>query len=197
MPNAGPMATALKRYQSAWASRTGQPRRVRPGVVIAVITVIAVVGLLGRLRMNYTRSLPIGLYWTVREGPIARGSTVLVCLPEPIALFARKRGYLWRGGCPGSAAPVGKLVLAAEGDVVGLSQDGLSVNGRLVPRTEPLQTDSKGRGVVHYPYGVYTVVRNEVWLYSPYHRMSFDSRYFGPVPAASVESRMVAIWTTR
>jgi type IV secretory pathway protease TraF len=88
------------------------------------------------------------------------------------------------------------LVLAAEGDVVGLTSAGLSVNGRLMPRTEPVQTDSKGRRVAHYPYGVYKVARNQVWLYSPYHRMSFDSRYFGPVPAANVESRMVAIWTT-
>ena len=162
-----------------------------------MITVIAVaVGLLGRLRMNYTRSLPIGLYWAVRTGPITRGTTVLVCLPAPVALFARERGYLWRGSCPGSAARVGKLVLAAEGDVVSLTRSGFSVNGRLMPRTAPLQTDSKGRGIVHYPYGVYAVGRDEVWLYSPHHRMSFDSRYFGPVPTANVESRMVAIWTT-
>ena len=156
----------------------------------------AVVGLLGRLRVNYTRSLPIGLYRTVRGGPIARGATVLVCLPAPVALFARERGYLWRGSCPGAAARVGKLVLGVEGDVVGLTEAGLSVNGRHMPRTEPLPTDTKGRVVTHYPYGVYKVGRNEVWLYSPYHRMSFDSRYFGPVPAANVESRMVAIWTT-
>ena len=172
-------------------------RRVRLGRFAGVIVVMAVaVGLLGRLRMNYTRSLPIGLYWTVRGVPIARGATVLVCLPTAVALFARERGYLWRGSCPGSAARVGKLVLAAEGDVVCLTQAGLSVNGRLMPRTAPLQTDSKGRGIVHYPYGVYTVRRDQVWLYSPYHRMSFDSRYFGPVSTADVESRMVAIWTT-
>ena len=152
--------------------------------------------LLGRFQLNYTQSLPVGLYWTTQAGPIARGATVLVCLPKPIALFARRRGYLWRGRCPGSAAPVGKLVLAAEGDVVGLTEEGLSVNGRLMPRTEPVQADSKGRRVVHYPYGVYTVARNEVWLYSPYHRMSFDSRYFGPIPTANVTSRIVAIWTT-
>jgi conjugative transfer signal peptidase TraF len=162
-----------------------------------VITVVAVaIGLSSRLRLNYTRSLPIGLYWTVRDGPIARGSTVLVCLPERVAQLARQRGYLWRGSCPGSAAPVGKLVLAAEGDVVALTRAGLSVNGRLMSRTEPVQADSRGRPVAHYPYGVYMVGRNEVWLYSPYHRMSFDSRYFGPVPAANVESRMVAVWTT-
>jgi conjugative transfer signal peptidase TraF len=170
--------------------------RVRQCRFVAAIAVIAaVVGLLGRLRVNYTRSLPIGLYRTVRGGSIARGATVLVCLPAPVALFARERGYLWRGSCPGYAARVGKLVLAAEGDVVCLTQSGLSVNGRLMPRTAPLQTDSKGRDIVHYPYGVYTVARNEVWLYSPYHR-SFDSRYFGPVSTANVESRMVAIWTT-
>ena len=183
-------------YQNGRLTRT--VKRVRPGIVAAVVAVPAVVvGLLARLRMNYTRSLPVGLYWTVGDGPIAPGSIVLACLPERVGLFARERGYLWRGSCPGSAAPVGKLVLAAEGDVVVVTRAGLSVNGRLMPRTEPMEADSKGRPVAHYPYGIYQVERNEVWLYSPYHRMSYDSRYFGPVPTANVESRMVAIWTTQ
>ena len=191
------MRTAVLRYQRARASGAGQSIRVRLVGVVAIIAVIAVVvGLSKRLRMNYTRSLPIGLYWIVRAGPITRGSTVLVCLPERVALLARERSYLWRGRCPGSAAPVGKLVLAVEGDVVGLTGAGLSMNGRLIQHTEPAQTDSRGRRVAHYPYGVYRVARNEVWLYSPYHQLSFDSRYFGPVPTANVESRMVAIWTT-
>ena len=191
------MRIAVVRYHRARTWRTGQLIRVRRRRFVPIIAVVAtVVGLLGRVRVNYTRSLPIGLYRTVGGGPIARGAIVLVCLPPPVALFARERGYLWRGSCPGSAARVGKLVLAAEGDVVRLTQSGLSVNGRLMPRTAPLETDSKGRGIVHYPYGVYTVARNEVWLYSPYHRMSFDSRYFGPVSTTNIESRMVAIWTT-
>ena len=190
------MRIPVARYSGVRVWRTSQLKRVRHGTFASVIAVIAAVGLVGRLRLNYTRSLPIGLYWTVRGGPIVRGATVLVCLPAPVALFARERGYLWRGSCPGSAARVGKLVLAREGDVVCLSPFGLSVNGRLMPRTVPLQTDSKGRGIVHYPYGVYTVARNEVWLYSPYHRMSFDSRYFGPVSTTNVESRMIALWTT-
>jgi len=191
------MSAVVVGYENERPSRTGQSRRVRWWGVLALIGLMSVVvGLVGRLRMNYTRSLPIGLYWTVRDGPVPRGSTVLVCLPESVALVARERGYLWRGRCPASAAPVGKLVLATEGDVVGLTEAGFAVNGRLTPRTEPMEADSKGRPVAHYPYGIYRVGRNEVWLYSPYHPLSFDSRYFGPVPTANVASRIVAIWAT-
>ena len=175
-----------------WRNSDLRHVRLHFGAVIAVLIVAGSV--LGRFRVNSTRSLPIGLYWTMAPRPLTRGSIVLVCLPVPIARFARGRGYLWRGRCSGSVAPIGKLVLATEGDVVGVGPAGLSVNGALVPRSEPQPTDSEGRPINHYPYGTYRVATNELWLYSPYHPMSFDSRYFGPVPMNSVESRMVAVW---
>ena len=157
---------------------------------------VAVGGLMGTIRVNYTRSLPIGVYRTVRAGSVARGSIVLVCLPEAIARYALERAYVWRGACPGRASPIGKLVLAIEGDTVVVTKAGLRLNGQLVPHTQPVETDSEGRAVSHYPFGVYVVARNEVWLYSPYHRRSFDSRYFGPVPVSSLRSRMMPLWTT-
>ena len=167
----------------------------RLATLIAATIVIG--GLAGKVRVNYTSSLPIGLYRTVGAGGMARGSIVLLCLPEPIAHFARERDYIWRGNCPGDAAPVGKLVLAVEGDTVRLTKRGVYVNGRPVPNTRVLETDTQRRPVPHYPFGLYPVARNDVWIYSPYHRRSFDSRYFGPVPVASVRSHMLPVWVAR
>ena len=183
---------------AAEGARAQGPRIVRlKRRAIAAAVILAVGGSVGRLRVNFTRSLPLGVYRVADAGPIVRGSIVLVCLPEQIARFARDREYLWRGTCPGAAAPVGKLVLALAGDTVRVTKYGLCVNGRLVPGTAPMRTDSQGRVVVHYPDGLYAVARNEMWLYSPYHPRSFDSRYFGPVPTVNVRFRMFALWTNR
>ena len=47
-----------------------------------------------------------------------------------VAAFARERGYVPRGErCSGGTAPVGKVVLAVEGDTVTVSARGLEVNG--------------------------------------------------------------------
>jgi type IV secretory pathway protease TraF len=37
----------------------------------------------------------------------------------------------------------------------------------------------------------------ELWLFSPYHPLSFDSRYFGPIASVGVISRLVPVWTSR
>lgn len=184
---------ALRRPPRSRGRRAAIVRLVRFTSATVIIAILA--GVAMRLRVNLTRSLPLGLYRTVQSRAIARGSIVLVCLPERIAKFARERGYLWRGICPGDTAPVGKLVLAVAGDTVRLAESGLRVNGRLVPYTEPLKTDSKGRPTIHYPYGRYAVGRDQLWLYSPFNRRSFDSRYFGPIPTESVKSVMLELWT--
>ena len=150
-----------------------------------------------KVRVNFTRSLPLGLYRTVQARAISRGSIVLVCLPGHIGRFARERGYLWRGVCPGTAAPVGKLVLAVPGDTVRLTESGFRVNGQLIPHTAPMTADSRGRVVTHYPYGSYNVAQNEIWLYSPFNRRSFDSRYFGPILTVNVQRLMLPLWTAQ
>lgn len=169
-------------------------RRAR--LTAAAVSVAAAARATASLRVNFTSSLPLGIYRSAPAGRITHGSVVLVCLPEPIARFARGREYLWRGECPGPAAPIGKLVLALAGDTVGVTAGGLRLNGFIVPRTQPLGADRKARPMVHYPYGDYVVPADRMWLYSPYDARSFDSRYFGPVPVSSVRSTLVSVWTT-
>lgn len=54
----------------------------------------------GGVRLNLTASLPAGLY-LVTPGSPTRGAIVMACLPLPVAAFARARGYVPRGSCPG------------------------------------------------------------------------------------------------
>jgi conjugative transfer signal peptidase TraF len=147
------------------------------------------------LRINFTPSLPRGLYRAV-GGPPARGSIVIACVPPDIAPLALERRYLWRGDCRGGVVPVGKVVLGAAGDTIALTAAGLSVNGQAVPNSRPVARDSRGRPMPHYPYGTHVLGPGELWLFSPFHPLSFDSRYFGPVPSAGVRSRLAPVWTT-
>jgi conjugative transfer signal peptidase TraF len=120
---------------------------------------------------------------------------VLACLPAGVAVFARSRGYVPSGSCPGATAPIGKVVLAIVGDSVEVRREGLLVNGRPVQNTKALAVDAAGRALTRFQDGAYVVGRDEVWLYSPYSERSFDSRYFGPLPLSSILNRVLPLWT--
>ena len=154
----------------------------------------AVVTWFAGLRVNLSGSMPIGLY-RVSSEPAARGAIVLACLPMDVAVVARSRGYVPRGACPGATAPIGKVVLAMVGDSVEVTAEGLLVNGRPVRNTKPLAVDAAGRSLRRFPDGTYIVGQDELWLFSPYSKRSFDSRYFGPLPVSSIRNRVLPLWT--
>lgn len=172
--------------------------RARPlwTVVVIVATAGTAVSLAGAcpLRVNFTGSLPRGLYRT-RGGALSRGAIVIACLPASVGNLARERGYLWRGNCPGGSAPVGKIVAAVTGDTVVTSSGGLTVNGHHIQNTGVLPRDSEGRELSHIPYATYVVAPGQLWLVSSYNSRSYDSRYFGPVPLAAVRSRIEPVLT--
>ena len=148
------------------------------------------------LRFQLTASLPQGIYRIV-EGVPERGAVVMACLPSPVARLALDRRYVWAGSCPGGEAPIGKVVLAVGGDTVEVGREGLSLNGRGVSNSQPLERDSRGRLLDHYPFGSHVVKPGQLWLFSPHHRLSFDSRYFGPVQQSSVLARLAPVWIAR
>jgi conjugative transfer signal peptidase TraF len=156
------------------------------------MSTLALVGASRRLRLNVTRSLPLGVY--VVEAPaIARGSIVLACLPAWIAPLARRRGYVPEGGrCAGGILPIGKPVLASLGDTVAVTPAGLVVNRRAVPNSRALSRDRQGRVLPRIPLGAYVVRPGMVWLVSTYSPLSFDSRYFGPIPLGNIRAGLAA-----
>lgn len=135
-------------------------------VLLGLGAVVVLLGLLG-FRFNLTRSLPVGVYRSTTE-PVTRGSIVHVCLPSEVAEFARARGYLGPGPCTGGVRPLGKMVLALEGDVVTMRPDAIRVNGVMVPRSATVPRDSRGRSLPHHPWGEYRLDSGQLWLFSPY-----------------------------
>jgi len=168
------------------------PRRMLAGATSLFLA--TVVTWFAGLRVNLSGSMPIGLY-RVSSAPPVRGAMVLACLPVDVAVFAKSRGYVPNGGCPGATAPIGKVVLAMAGDSVEVTAEGLVLNGRPVRNTRPLVVDAAGRSLRRFPDGTYVVGQDDVWLYSPYSKRSFDSRYFGPLPVSCIRSRVLRLWT--
>ena len=146
------------------------------------------------VRFTLTPSVPRGFYVRT-DDPVEVGRLVTFCPPEDVAALALERGYLQRGNCPGGVEPLGKYVLAAEGDTLRLSERGVEVNGRTVPESSVYARDAVGRELPHYAFGEHAVGEDSLFVFSRHHPRSFDSRYFGPVPAGSVRSVIRPLWT--
>jgi conjugative transfer signal peptidase TraF len=148
------------------------------------------------IRVNLTDSIPRGLYRVVDQ-PLARGSIVLVCLPNTVSDLGRARGYIPSGTCGDGGAPVGKPIVAMQGDTVQVLDRGVVVNGTLLSHSAPLERDSDGRPLPRLPMVLHVLAANEVWLLSSHSPRSYDSRYFGAVPASRVVARIEALVTAR
>ena len=158
---------------------------------ILVLTVAPVLGAFALfksadLRINTSVSLPVGLYQVSADGGF-----VEFC-PDDHGLSAQ-RHYRARGVCRDGAAPLLKPVAAKPGDEVVASSAGVTVNGKLLPRTAPLSRDSSGRSLAPWPFGRYTIAPGTLWVASSYHPRSYDSRYLGPIRESAVRARLRAV----
>ena len=144
------------------------------------------------LRINTSYSLPLGIYVRTTD---PRARLIEFCPVEPFATESSERGYRTHGtACPDGAVPLLKPVVAVAGDRVVLSPAGMSVNGRLLPKTAPLIRDWAGRSLHPWPFGSYVVEQGTVWVASTYNRGSYDSRYMGPIKISMIRARLRPLW---
>ncbi len=164
-------------------------RRIAAGSVMLLLfgAVCHAVG----ARVNTTGSIPVGLYWTSGK-QAGKGDYVLVC-PPPLGVFdiAKERGYIRAGFCPGGYGYLMKRVVAAKDDRVTVTNDGVRVNGRLVPFSVPLKVDQAGRPLPRYQADSYTLNEHQVLLMTDRNPFSFDGRYFGPLSRAQIKTVIV------
>ncbi len=141
--------------------------------------------------------MPVGVYESrtnADPAALTPGTIVAVCLPAPLAKWGRRRGYLVRGRCSDGTAPIGKPIFAIAGDTVTVASSGLARNRLVTADTRPLAHDRNGLSLPRLAYGTYPVVLGQLWLVSTHTAASWDSRYFGPVPAADVIAVLRPIW---
>jgi conjugative transfer signal peptidase TraF len=171
------------------------PLAAMAGIALAAAILIAVGSAFGVLISNTDSAAPAGVYRVVSH-QIERGDLVVACLPVGVAKLGLARGYLGAGDCRGGAEPVDKIIGALPGDVVDIEPGSVSVNGVGFPDSATASRDSARRLLAHVPWGKRRVAPGEVWLFGFNDRRSWDSRYFGPVPLASIrgELRPVVTW---
>ena len=198
------MAT-FRQIDSIFSPRTAQsaPRTFHPVLPLVLGAVLATPILtfwLLDLRIAFTGSAcPPGIYRATALRPgdtLAHGELVLVCLPDPLSRFALARGYLARGaGCGDGIEPVGKRIGALVGDAVEVTPDYVAVNGQRLPNSASRTRDTRRRNVPHIAFGTYEVADGEVWLFGEADPRSWDSRYFGAVPASAVRAELKPVIT--
>ncbi len=155
-----------------------------------MLITIAAVGRALNLAYNTSLSAPVGIY---RYQPLVfgerppLGSLVVACLPATLAALGRDRGYIHAGGCPDGNEPVLKTLLARGGEVR-VSDAELLVDGKSIAGFRRVALDRSGRLIPTIPAGVYELKPDQVWLHSSRHPMSWDSRYYGPIPSNSVRA---------
>jgi len=171
-------------------------RAMKVMVVGAAIAAAAVTIEDAHLRVNFTASMPLGIYQLkpVPPGGIARGMTVAACPPFEAARLGRSRGYLAPGPCPGGSEPLLKLVAGVPGDRIDVLTAGVNVDGCRLPDSAPVAADNSGRRLRAWTPGGYRLAAGQVWLYAPNAR-SWDSRYWGPAAAADVLAFAVPLLT--
>jgi conjugative transfer signal peptidase TraF len=159
---------------------------------LTIASVVVPAGIAGcraaasRLTWNATESLPRGLYRLDPGRTITRGSVATFVVPSRLRPLVVERGYL-----PPSTTLL-KRVVAVPRDRVCTDRHRYVVNDQLISPIAP--TDTAGRPLPPpYPFcgrvpeGFAFVVGNGT--------SSLDSRYFGPLPIASL-TVAVPLWTS-
>ena len=67
------------------------------------------------------------------------------------------------------------------------TEQGIRINGRLIANSKSLVQRPAGRTLPSAGANDVIVAKGEVWVISSYNPLSFDSRYFGPVPISKIE----------
>lgn len=152
---------------------------ITAGVVIAMASAIA-----SSLVWNLSPSLPRGLYRRERGTRPRRGAIVSFRPPHTAAALIAERAYL-----PTDTSLL-KVVVALPADRACIDGDVFTVNGDVFGPVA--HHDSAGRKLT--PFQFCGIVPAGNALVATRSRLSFDSRYFGPVPVASL-TVVVPLWT--
>lgn len=133
-----------------------------------------------RVVYNASASLPVGWYRIEPVHALRADDIVLTRLPTDVAALADQRGYL------PSHVPLLKRVGAVAPQYVCVRRGIVRIDD--VPVAVVLRADRWQRLLPQWPK-CRRLAEGELFLLSTAHPASFDSRYYGPVPAADVIGR--------
>ena len=135
---------------------------------------------------NRSASLPMGYYLSLPLGTLKEGDLVLVDLPQEMELYAVDRGWMEHGEM------LLKKIGGLEGDSYYVDDRIFEIDGKYIGPV--YEKDSQGlpmpvlRGNFVVKEGYFLPVADR-------RPNSFDGRYFGDVPLASIKGKVVPLWT--
>jgi conjugative transfer signal peptidase TraF len=133
---------------------------------------------------NLSPSVPRGLYILDRSAAPIRGAIVTFPPPANAAAVITARRYL-----PGGVSLI-KTVVALPGDAVCIDEFAFSVSGRIIGAIA--HHDSVGRPLDSFRFC--GAVSPGSTFVATAAQLSFDSRYFGPVPLSTL-TVAIPVWT--
>lgn len=165
-------------------------RKVKSKTLLA-IAVLGLVAFSGTwisgwsLALNTSVSMPRGLYLVGPLGSIPKtGDIVALCIPnkEAAAVYL-ERDYLPASTrCATGISPVMKPVVGVPGDVMRVGQLSTMANGKQIPNSAVMDTDSQGLPIDHLPVGwIKRLDTDEYFMLANHVERSLDSRYYGTV----------------
>lgn len=163
------------------------------GIFFACVVIVGI-ALIFDLRVNWTASMPKGLYRSV-DPDYQRGEWVAICLEGDASAFARDRAYVIAGSCPEGLAAVFKQIRGVAGDRIELAESGVRINGESVSGSALKRFDSQGRPLKSAGFGTSRLLDETFWVMGIHLDQSWDSRYFGPVRKHQIVGKAVPIWT--
>jgi conjugative transfer signal peptidase TraF len=150
----------------------------------AALVVVAVTVAAQRFTWNLTPSLPRGLYILRPNASARRAAIVIFAVPKSVRPLVATRHYL----PPGTRLL--KRIVALPGDRVCVAGSAVFIDGRVFAAV--LISDSRGRHLEPVSF-CGPVPPGEAFVATP-TPLSFDSRYFGPIPLAAL-TVVQPVWT--
>lgn len=134
--------------------------------------------------INVSPSIPYGIYKKVEKYP-QKDDYILFCLDNEIAKLTADRHYVTTGNCAFQSAPIGKKVVAAQGDLVKIDGDGIEINGVLLTDSRPSEYDNLKRRMPEF--SMHRYLDNDEFIVASDKKNSYDSRYFGIVKGKQIK----------
>ena len=153
--------------------------------ILLGLTIVVALPMIGAsaygVSVNPSSSTAHYLYKSISKQP-QKGLYVSFCVPEEHinVLYKDGIGKTGSGGSCGRVLPFIKPVIAVSGDVVSVSDDGITTKDGFYPAPRK-KVSTKGTDLNPIKPGTYKVSPGKVWVLSTFNPSSYDSRYYGEV----------------
>ncbi|MCB2181340.1 MAG: signal peptidase I [Desulfobulbaceae bacterium] len=155
-------------------------------ITLGFIVLVSVKNIHPEFVVNMTESMPVGLYFVVKNSSPVHGDIVVFPPPEMTRKMIYQRHWL-----PRKRGFLLKPVIALPGDYVCTNDDEFVVNDESFGNI--LEEDRKGRELPKFTYC--DTVNDEEIFVGVNKENSFDSRYFGPLSSKEIVGRAMPVIT--